>query len=1177
MWALALDKMLKGTANTSAFPLSKLSFPAVAEANVAAALKDHLRGTNFNGASGRVTIVSETQDRGSLSYLVAQKSASSSGESRPFAIYSQADRTFSTTAFNANSAAGINITWPTPDGALHTGLHLFKLKDPTVLGVVPRFASPFGGETLTMFGRNFRAGTLSVLVGGKACLRPKMLSPTTLSCVTPAGEGADISIQVTIDGVQSPLFPVFAYSLPQVSTMSRAWLWHEGSVVRVQGDNFVAGQTYCRLGELTARVFANVVNRKLLTCKVGEDTLNAESPLQLLYVSNDGGARWVSGLFGALGAMRWFNNSLATPVTSFSVYKEIHVGAFVYEDGSLGAADRKDGLERGAALAEKDGIFGPTVLVKVHYIDSTDGAAAVVVAMEKLLTAFPDMVGIVGGYYSSVTIPVAYNISLPRRLPMIAYGAGSSVLSDSKALPYFVRTCASTINEATELTSLFGAFRWTRIGIVTSTNAYSFDAGNQLRDQFEDKGGGGGDGDGSGDTATQGGGKVVYQGHFAELASGADAAEIDAAAASREADGLATHARRLKELGVRVIYFSVINAWTMRALFKAFAAAGLSSTGHAFVTSAASPTYRDDGERLGLPDAAEGVIDMNVYSKPCSGKACRRSKLSTLYGRNAHDAMYALLRGVGVVLMGGDGGKGYKANKTDARRAAMDNIRLTSLPKTKMLSGALTFDSGSNDRVASDFLYKFDAIRRVNGALMFAPLGVLSDNKQTFKTDPGVHIVWPGNSSVLPADRDLTGIAPKVVTIAWVEKASSSKDYPGIEKYMRWSLARLNADKYLLPFTKLELRHNIVTTKGAEFTAACERVRREAAAEGKPVVGFISSGTSRTKDVLKMSSPLPTVAYASTQAILENATLYPWLVRMYPSDSQRADATSYMLRNYGWTKVLVLVDQASTWANSLAKDITDKSAAHGIVLDNWWTPHLRDMSKLNATKQDLAAAAKHARDKGYKVILLAMSKYVDLAVKALYDEGVYGEGIVFIGSADTYFLLCDAALVGPERVVLDSSMVLVESGVDRSLAHSISTMAAWPEGKRKFLANAHMLNAAYSMDALQLFAHAIDATISRDRSPLVPADLMSSLRTTTVKGLTGDVKIETGWNNIRSRSFTIKQARVLQGLQAIEENPDTVSSVALTEADCRAAAVRQGLIAGGVGWAFAGNWVRHKR
>ena len=124
-----------------------------------------------------------------------------------------------------------------------------------------------------------------------------------------------------------------------------------------------------------------------------------------------------------------------------------------------------------------------------------------------------------------------------------------------------------------------------------------------------------------------------------------------------------------------------------------------------------------------------------------------------------------------------------------------------------------------------------------------------------------------------------------------------------------------------------------------------------------------------------------------------------------------------MLRNYGWTKVLVLVDQASVWASSLAKDITDKSAAHGIVLDSWWTPHLRDMSKLNATKLDLEAAAKRAKDKGYKVILLAMSVHVNLAVKALYDEGMYGEGIVIIGSTESYFIKNDAALVGPERVV----------------------------------------------------------------------------------------------------------------------------------------------------------------
>ena len=161
----------------------------------------------------------------------------------------------------------------------------------------------------------------------------------------------------------------------------------------------------------------------------------------------------------------------------------------------------------------------------------------------------------------------------------------------------------------------------------------------------------------------------------------------------------------------------------------------------------------------------------------------------------------------------------------------------------------------------------------------------MSDDKKEFVPEAGASIVWPGNSSVLPSDRDLTGIAPKVVSIAWLETASSRYDFPRIEQYVRWSLARLNADKFLLPFTRIELRHEVLDGS-AGFVEHCERVRREAEEEGKPVVGFISSGTSRTKDVLKMASPLPTVSYSSTQAIMENATMYPWLVRMYPSDSQ---------------------------------------------------------------------------------------------------------------------------------------------------------------------------------------------------------------------------------------------------------------------------------------------------
>ena len=189
---------------------------------------------------------------------------------------------------------------------------------------------------------------------------------------------------------------------------------------------------------------------------------------------------------------------------------------------------------------------------------------------------------------------------------------------------------------------------------------------------------------------------------------------------------------------------------------------------------------------------------------------------------------------------------------------------------------------------------------------------------------------------------------------------------------------------------------------------------------------------------------------------------------------------------------------------------------------------------------DLAAAAKSASDGGYKVILLAMSTNVEFAVRALYDEGLYGEGIVIIGSVDSYFQRTKTAFVGPERIVLDASMALAESGIDRTLQHSVETMAEWPEGEASFLTDAALSRVAYALDGLKLLAHAIDATISRSKSPLVAAELMSSLRTTGVHGLTGEVKIAQDWNNIRSRSFTIAMSRVLDANE-IHKTPANIA------------------------------------
>ena len=238
-------------------------------------------------------------------------------------------------------------------------------------------------------------------------------------------------------------------------------------MVSVQGDNFVTGQTYCRLGELSDRVHATVVDRKNLHCKVGANTqLNSESKLPLLYVSNDGGNRWVSGLLGVHGAVRWFNNSLNIPSTVFSNYAVIHVAAIV---PGVTASPRTpaliDSLRAGAAFAEQGGIFPPGVKIRVHVVESKGNATTAVAATESLLRRFPNIVGLVGDGFSSTTIPLAFKVSLPRRLPMISYDAWTNAVRSKTALPYFLRTCVSNTNFAKELNYLFGAFQWRRYGV----------------------------------------------------------------------------------------------------------------------------------------------------------------------------------------------------------------------------------------------------------------------------------------------------------------------------------------------------------------------------------------------------------------------------------------------------------------------------------------------------------------------------------------------------------------------------------------------------------------------------------------------------------------------------------------------------------------------------------------
>jgi len=179
-----------------------------------------LMNTTFDGASGRVHFDPVTGDRLGLTIVIRNQV---DGVENTIARYQKG-------AF-APASLDVVVWWynfTSGNKSLSSGEGFAPrdrspLRQPTVTGVVPRFVSPFGGKTIIITGHNFGAGAgaLSVTTGGKVCASPTRLSPSTISCVTPAGEGADLSVQVTIDGVSSVPAIVFAYNLPRISTLSR--------------------------------------------------------------------------------------------------------------------------------------------------------------------------------------------------------------------------------------------------------------------------------------------------------------------------------------------------------------------------------------------------------------------------------------------------------------------------------------------------------------------------------------------------------------------------------------------------------------------------------------------------------------------------------------------------------------------------------------------------------------------------------------------------------------------------------------------------------------------------------------------------------------------------------------------------------------------------------------------
>lgn len=109
---------------------------------------------------------------------------------------------------------------------------------PQITNVIPASGPTAGGSIITIFGAGFAAAGNSVTVGPNACSVTGE-SPGSILCALPEGSGASQPIRVVDDiGTASPPYP-FAYSPPEITSVTAASAPAAGGVpITIAGSNF---------------------------------------------------------------------------------------------------------------------------------------------------------------------------------------------------------------------------------------------------------------------------------------------------------------------------------------------------------------------------------------------------------------------------------------------------------------------------------------------------------------------------------------------------------------------------------------------------------------------------------------------------------------------------------------------------------------------------------------------------------------------------------------------------------------------------------------------------------------------------------------------------------------------------------------------------------------------------
>jgi hypothetical protein len=173
----------------------------------------------------------------------------------------------------ANLAGVYDVVVTNPDSQFVTEINVYTYQvPPTISSVSPASGAIAGGTSITITGTGFVSGA-NVKVGGLTCSSPVVVSPTSITCITPSNIAGTYGIMVTnADGQNDSVAGLYTYqAAPSVVSVTPAAGALAGSTaITITGANFIASATVNVGASACAGV--SVVNSTSITCNTPANT-----------------------------------------------------------------------------------------------------------------------------------------------------------------------------------------------------------------------------------------------------------------------------------------------------------------------------------------------------------------------------------------------------------------------------------------------------------------------------------------------------------------------------------------------------------------------------------------------------------------------------------------------------------------------------------------------------------------------------------------------------------------------------------------------------------------------------------------------------------------------------------------------------------------------------------------